>query len=66
MKIELVIRELTLKFMKKRLLVCVVLSFAVWNVFSSEREVTLLDKGWSFIQKDIVNGESVKLNDSEW
>ncbi len=50
----------------KKLLVCVVLSFAVWNVFSSEREVTLLDKGWLFIQKDVANGESVKLNDSEW
>lgn len=52
--------------MKKRLLICVVLSFAVWNVFSSEREVTLLDKGWSFIQKDVANGESVQLNDNEW
>ncbi len=52
--------------MKKRLLICVVLSFAVWNVFSSEREVTLLDKGWLFIQKDVSNGESVQFDDSEW
>jgi beta-galactosidase len=52
--------------MKKGLLICVVLSFAVWNAFSSEREVTLLDKGWSFLQKEVANGESVKINDSEW
>lgn len=52
--------------MKKRLFICVVLSFAVWNVFSSEREVKLVDKGWSFIQKDVANGKSVKLNGNEW
>jgi len=45
---------------------CALLLLIFSNVFSSEREVTLLDKGWLFIQKDEANGQSVKLNDSKW
>lgn len=52
--------------MKRRFLICIALALVVWQARSSEREVILLDKGWSFIQKDIKNGEDIHLDDSEW
>jgi len=52
--------------MKQSLILVVLLFLIIGNVFSSGREVVLLDKGWSFIQKDMPNGESVQLNDKDW
>ncbi|MBV5315553.1 MAG: DUF4982 domain-containing protein [Prolixibacteraceae bacterium] len=52
--------------MKKILLICFVLSFIGCNAQSSKREVIILSKAWSFIQKDVKNGESAQLNDTDW
>lgn len=52
--------------MTKILLIYILVLFVGWEAQSSEREVTLLDKGWLFSQKDVANGESVNLNDSDW
>jgi beta-galactosidase len=52
--------------MKKLLMICTVMFFFGCKVQSSSREVILLDKAWSFLQKDVPNGETLQLNDSEW
>lgn len=52
--------------MKQSLIFGIILLFVIGKSFSSEREVILLDKNWTFIQKDIPNGESVQLNDKDW
>lgn len=44
----------------------IILLFTGWKAQSSVREVILLDKGWSFIKKDVPDAQSVGLNDSEW
>lgn len=33
---------------------------------SPARETILLDKNWSFVQKDVLHGESLQINDSDW
>lgn len=43
-----------------------VLLTLIWDARSVGREVVLLDQGWLFLQKEVKNGESPLLNDSEW
>lgn len=52
--------------MKQILFIFLLVLLMTGNAYSSSREVVLLDKDWSFLQKDIPNGESVHLDDSNW
>jgi len=52
--------------MKKCLLLCLVVFTMICEAQSGGREIVLLDQGWLFLQKEVKNGESPLLNDSEW
>ncbi len=52
--------------MRKYLMLCMVLLTMTWEARSGGREVVLLDQGWLFLQKEVKNGESPLLDDSEW
>ncbi len=52
--------------MKKILLFCILHVIIIMNTHAAVREVIHLEKGWSFIQKDVANGELVQTNDSQW
>lgn len=52
--------------MVRTLLFCMLALLTGRDAVSAVRETTLLDKGWSFIRKEVPHGESVSLNDSDW
>lgn len=52
--------------MKRILLLCVAAFPFFLKAQSPVREIVLLDKNWSFIQKDVPHGESPQIKDGDW
>ncbi len=52
--------------MKRNILVCMMLSFIVYAMSASEREVILLNFGWKFQLGEVKDGEKTNLDDSQW